>query len=271
MTARRYVFTWNNYPPVEDVHAAADIAVGSGKLDYFCAQEELAPTTGTPHLQGWLYTSTPCRMPAVLKLFKIPGYGQMSLKVALKKFTDQQREDYCTGEQPGAGCIIRAGEFPSGQGARTDIAVVTQAIDEGMTRRELAREFPEQFVRYHRGFDAYRSATRQDRCIDEFHLFIVSGHPGTGKTTAAMEHFSDAYWYTSSPGGWAQRYDGETTLVFDEFNGTHIEYNRALSIFSKGKAELYTKGGSEPCMASTAIILSNQPWSFFYDFSKHNQ
>jgi len=44
--SRKYVFTWNNYPPTYP-----------GTLDdvlckYVVAAEELAPTTGTPHLQG---------------------------------------------------------------------------------------------------------------------------------------------------------------------------------------------------------------------------
>jgi len=44
--ARGWLFTWNNYP---DTYRAA---LDELECRYVCAGEEVAPTTGTPHLQG---------------------------------------------------------------------------------------------------------------------------------------------------------------------------------------------------------------------------
>lgn len=50
--SRGWCFTWNNYPA--DYRTALDAV----DCRYVCAGEEVAPNTGTPHLQGYVYFRT---------------------------------------------------------------------------------------------------------------------------------------------------------------------------------------------------------------------
>jgi len=80
---RSFCFTWNNYP---DDH--------QDRLDqcgyrYVLFGYEWAPTTGTPHLQGFLYFTNAKTLAAVIKL--LPG---VVLLVAKGSYT--QNRVYCT-------------------------------------------------------------------------------------------------------------------------------------------------------------------------------
>lgn len=65
LKSRKWLFTWNNYP------AAYSAFLDQLECRYVCAGEEVAPTTGTPHLQGFVYFRTHKRLGTMRGLF--PG------------------------------------------------------------------------------------------------------------------------------------------------------------------------------------------------------
>lgn len=84
---RNWVFVWNNYP--DDYRLFLDAVVAR----YIIAGEEVAPTTGTPHLQGFIVFRNPLRKRTVLQRLPgshlIPALGSVS-----------QNELYCRKTRP---------------------------------------------------------------------------------------------------------------------------------------------------------------------------
>lgn len=70
--SRRFRFTINNYTCKTVPDKLADIT------EFMCWAEEEAPTTGTPHLQGYLYTRTKRTFKAVKERF-MPDHPNVSL------------------------------------------------------------------------------------------------------------------------------------------------------------------------------------------------
>lgn len=64
--SRKWIFTWNNYPP--NYRTILDAI----ECRYICWGEEVAPTTGTPHLQGFIaFSNSGKRLNGVRQL--LPG------------------------------------------------------------------------------------------------------------------------------------------------------------------------------------------------------
>lgn len=85
--ARAFLFTWNNYS--EDWRAKLE------HLDttYCCAGKETAPTTGTPHIQGYLRFKSPRSFRKLQTDFVKAG---INAHITIAKGTPQQNRTYCT-------------------------------------------------------------------------------------------------------------------------------------------------------------------------------
>ncbi len=113
--SRAWCFTLNNY---------TDAIVESTKAiecEYIIFGKEVAPTTGTPHLQGYVYFANPRMMSGVKKL--LPG---AHLETA--KGNEEQNFKYCSkdGNENGDS-LYEKGIRPS-QGKRTDIDTVKEMV-----------------------------------------------------------------------------------------------------------------------------------------------
>lgn len=85
--SRAWCFTWNNYP--RDYRLRLD----SLDVRFIIAGEELAPTTGTPHLQGYVYYANAVRLATVRR--DLPGSNLL-----IARGTPLQNELYCRKTRP---------------------------------------------------------------------------------------------------------------------------------------------------------------------------
>ena len=65
---RSYLFTWNNYDEASIEYLRSEI---TAKAKYVIWGKEVAPTTGTPHLQGFVSFPNAKTMSAARKLFPL--------------------------------------------------------------------------------------------------------------------------------------------------------------------------------------------------------
>lgn len=86
--SRAWCFTINNYTP-ETVAALNSIPMNLSK-DYMCFQKEVAPTTGTRHIQGYIRWGNPRFFQYVSGV--IPGHVQIARGSA------EQNKAYCSKE-----------------------------------------------------------------------------------------------------------------------------------------------------------------------------
>jgi len=84
---RAWCFTWNNYP--DDYRSVLDVI----ECRYIIAGEELAPDTGTPHLQGYVYFATRKRPTTVMGF--LPG-----CHLSNARGSPGQNRDYCRKTRP---------------------------------------------------------------------------------------------------------------------------------------------------------------------------
>lgn len=136
---RRLVFTINN--PTDDVEQALGDHLESPHVTYAVVGREVAPTTGTPHLQGFIIYKNPQRF----SFFHRHVTSACHLEVARAK--SSVASDYCKKD----GDFEEYGQLPSEQGRRTDLEnfqawVQSQAVQP--SERSIARQFPALYLRY---------------------------------------------------------------------------------------------------------------------------
>lgn len=135
---KRVCFTLNNYTDQDETR----IKDNEEYYQYCVYGRETAPTTGTPHLQGYVNFRTKRAFNAIKELL-----GQ-SAHIESAKGTDQQNRTYC----------IKGGDFveygtPRGQGHRSDLENVVDLIKSGRTIKEIAESETVQFIKYYRGIE----------------------------------------------------------------------------------------------------------------------
>lgn len=135
---RRYCFTLNN---PTDAHRVGLSAI---ECVYIVYGEEIAPTTGTPHLQGFVcFTNGRSIVGIVAEI----GGGHWEPA----RGTSKQAATYCKKD----GNFIERGALPDQHGRRTDIDEIIQWLDDFITdngrapsAREVAKLQPKAMLRY---------------------------------------------------------------------------------------------------------------------------
>jgi len=148
--SNNWSFTINNY--TEDELLACSRAVPQKDAVYIVFQEEVAPTTGTPHIQGYISFDKRIRLTGVKKvlgkrIYAVPSNGSPS-----------SNRTYCTDQtKDGAveGSVREFGTIPEDpkerQGKRSDFEEFRHAVDEGLRCKKKARlQFPALTAKYPR-------------------------------------------------------------------------------------------------------------------------
>lgn len=150
--SRRFCFTLNNYTDAEVAQLRTQCA--HNRIVYAVFGKEIAPTTGTPHLQGFLIFARQQRRTAVLRLF-----GQR-LHLEATRGTSQQARDYCKKD----GNFEEFGTFPESHGRRTDLEEAVAWADEFhadnkrcITLRDVALAHPTIAIKYPRFVEVLQS------------------------------------------------------------------------------------------------------------------
>lgn len=148
--------------------------------------------------------------------------------------------------------------FRSRQGSRSDLLEVQGRLDAGESMSSIAENHFGSFVRYHRGFSAYKllrcaKRTWQTQCI------CIVGPPGCGKTHLVAEMYPEAFWVSQPNGGtlWFDGYDGQETVVFDEFYGW-VQRSLMQRLIDRSPLTVPVKGAMVPFLCKTLIMISNQ-------------
>lgn len=104
--SRGWCFTWNNYP--EEFNVSLDKL----PVEYICWGKETAPSTGTPHLQGYLYFSNARTFSSIQR--KLPGVHLLPArgtgnenKVYCSKGGDFSERGICPGDDVSGGDVER--------------------------------------------------------------------------------------------------------------------------------------------------------------------
>jgi hypothetical protein len=272
--SRAICCTKNNYTD-DDVTKLTDF--GIEKCTYLVYGKEVGKK-GTHHLQIYFelkdaMTYTACQK----KLFKAhyekrKGHPKQAAGYCRKGafeppddkpfdysvFYDEPHETW-DGEQQGE---------ISSQGKRTDIDAPAEALaHEGATLTQIAEDYPVQFVKYHKGFQALRAHVLKPRSLGHMpEVIALWGPTGVGKTRDAyLKFWPDIPHYVWKPsnGGWWDGYDGQDKIIIDEFRA-QMTWSDILGLLDRNEFRAPIKGGFVNIQASKFVITSPFPPDQWY-------
>ena len=234
--SRAFAFTFNNYTPEDEAFLKELEGVS-----YMVFGHEICPTTGTPHLQGYVYFGNPRSIGAIRKLIKC--------HIDIAKGDAESNRVYCTKEDTGG--FFETGLMPA-SGKRNDLVVVQQKIDNGMTWEELMVDEFENCAKYHKFFKEYCTFRAESRNF-KTQVNWFWGPTGTGKSRLALEEAgSDAYWKNDSK--WWCGYSGQENVIIDDIRAGHFTFNALLRLLDRYPLKVEVKGGTVEFVARTIWI-----------------
>lgn len=230
---------------------------------------EVAPKTGTPHLQMYFEFANQKRVSEIRQL--------TSSRVAIfqRRGTPLQASDYCkyadynkhtrqTREYKHPNKFFEYGEI-SHQGKRTDWESAVSALQNGDCVTSVIDAQPHLLPNI-RALREYSGMVSKSTHRD-VKVYVIYGESGSGKTRWAYENYPDLF--SKPDGAWWDGYSGQKTILLDDFYGTDIPYNTILKVLDRYPLSLPVKGGFVPAMYDTVIITSNKnPESWYYESSR---
>lgn len=241
--ARRFVFTINN--PQSPLSFSPET---HPLISYAVWQRELAPTTGTPHFQGYLEVKRASRFTA---LHKYPGLEHASFQTA--KGSAEQNFQYCTKENSREDGPWTYGT-PAKQGVATGLTAAKRALDEGLPEADIANDYFPEWCRFNRAFTQYKKLKQEPRNFKTEVIFLY-GPPGTGKSSWIKENSPDCHW--KSQDKWFDGYDGTSDVALDDFYGW-IPYSQMLRLMDRYPTDVEVKGGKVTFAPKRLFITSNK-------------
>lgn len=231
-----------------------------------CYQLEKCGSTDREHVQGYIEYNKPRKFNSVLK--DLP----QSTHLELARGNRKQCVDYCSkSETRVAGPWIDDVLLETkGQGHRTDLFDVgKQIIEGGLDEIQLATERPDIILKYPRGVrELYgiSALKSKSRLRTDIRVEVIWGPAGTGKTRFAMARLESAFLLDSSNSDtlWFDGYQGEETLVLDDFYGW-IRHGNLLRLLDIYPYRCPIKGGHTYANWTTVYITSNRHPSAWYE------
>lgn len=258
MTSRGWCFTY--FLADDD---KGQLKVDETKIKYLCCQQELTKD-GKRHLQGYAEFLNAHRMGSAKLLLAACGMGG-SVHLEPRKGTPQQAADYCKKSESAIhGTFQEWGKLAKGPGQRTDLEKVGDLVRGKSTMAEIAGAHTATFIRYGRGIERARQVLNKSPKWRKLTITVLVGKAGTGKTRYAMENaIGDIYTLASTSPEWWDGYDGEKSLLIDDYYGG-IPYERFLRILDGYALNLPVKGGFTAAHYTQVFITSNKPWASWY-------
>lgn len=277
---RGWKWTLNNYTD-EEVAALCEkgdcIGDGKGAVAYLAWGREVAPTTGTPHLQGVVVFKNERKFSGVVKWF---ANQRISIKHPRPGQTCGDMDAYtkkdCTPDNP----HTAYGKPPMANGVRRGFDEAVEAVQGGMRLEQVARDFGSEWVRYNRGLSSLKEMLVGHRVPDKPPFVVwLYGNAGSGKSHTAVRvgELMGDYYIVAPPratGGtvWFGGYEQNRVLIFDEFRVANLGIPTLLRIMDKYQLMVEGKGTQLKLNSPYIIFTSIQkPSEMFAAFDQNEQ
>ena len=241
--AVKFAVTINNY----DENSLEDL-IKSDKWKYYVFGKEIAPETGTKHLQGYIVFKNRLRMNQVQDLLKHKAHVEVARTshAANIKYCKKEGDFIEDGEIPIDGCI---------KGAEA-----TKEKWDNVRKLASANNFAEIpsdiYVRYIRNLkqiaiDNWTPPADLESVCGIWYF----GQSGNGKSTKARNDFPNAYFKRANK--WFDGYQGQETIIIDDLDKTHDFLAYDLKIWTdKFSFTAETKGGHILIRPKNIVVTS---------------
>ncbi len=236
--SRRFCYTINNYTE-EELKDFIKLAESLENHRYICFGLEIAPTTGTKHIQGYIELNESQRYSFLHKYFNFKRDKKI-LKFHIenangtaeenKVYTGKDNEFYEFGE-------------PIKQGARTDLIEIKMLVkDNPKNLNKIIDERANnlQQLKFAQSIQPIYLSDRNPKFPP--HVFWIFGSTGVGKTSLVYRNFDDVC-SVSSPRWAGTGYNQNECLLFDDIREFDIAFNDLLKITDRFPYTLERKHG----------------------------
>jgi len=233
---------------------------------YLVFQQERGSGTSREHLQGYVQLNRRCTMATV----KRDVFMSTSVHLEIARGTPTQNTTYCTKEEGRISGPYEFGTVQDGQGHRTDLDAAAQLVlNSGAAR--VAREMPATYIRYSRGLHSLESELHRsdsDVLRPPVSCAVLWGPTDVGKSHAAvtLDTSEETFIVPIQNSGalWFDGYNGQRTIIFDDFEPKCVPYRTLLRICDRYRLELPVKGGFVVGKWSNVIFTANDPPDQWY-------
>lgn len=253
---RRYRFTLNNYTQEEEELLCQFAKLP--KVRYLCYGYEIAPTTGTPHLQGFIQFNEGVTIKWIKEKSAVSRACFLSADCSV-----EANVAYC--KKDGRG-FIEYGQKTQ-QGCRTDLSSIRDEIISGkISSIEVVKKDKgvKYYSKYKASWDACDQLALRNQTI--FREKPVSkwiwGPTGSGKSESVFSFCEKNGYLTASdvhiwaPEEFQDRYIGQPVVIIDEFRGG-IKYELLLRMTDRYICTLKRKGKTDIYFAPKYIFITS--------------
>lgn len=239
---RNVCWTLNNYTNEDAQNIAKDKC-----FDYVVFGFEIAPETGTPHLQGYAELAKRTEFNTVAKMYK--------WHIERRKGSQQQAIEYCKKE----GNVVERGKKRE-QGHRADLDIVrAEAFENGMRGVTTWANF--QGMKVAEKFLTYNEPARDWKP----EVIWLWGKTGAGKSKKAREICGDGDTFTKNTGHkWWDGYDSHENIIIDDFRDSWWSLTYMLALLDRYEFQVEIKGGLRQIRAKRIVITSLYPPESMY-------
>jgi len=221
---------------------------------------EVAPTTGTPHLQMYMEFKSQKRISELRSL--------ISPRAAFfkRKGNPIQASSYCRGDytttkgkyKPKNDVVFEYGEL-SKQGERSDWRSARDLLHDGRSVVDVIETQPHLLPNI-RALTQYQTLISKSS-HRELKVIVLYGVSGSGKTRWAFDNYPELF--SKPDGDWWDGYANQQTVLLDDFAGG-LPFHTLLKVADRYPLSLPVKGGFVPAQYTTLIITSNKHPSQWY-------
>ena len=248
---RNFCFTLNNYTNEELKYIQE---LGLKEYRYIIVGQEIAPSTGTPHLQGFVIWNNAKSLKASIK--KLPKRAH----VEVCKGTPYENYMYCNKD---GNVVWEHGDRPEkvGQGKRNDLLEIKNKIKNNINIKTLLEEddiVNYQQLKYAEYLKKYYEVKRDWKTEVKWYY----GATGTGKTKTAYEEMveeaqnEDNIYFSMDTGKWWEGYDAQEYVIIDDMRADFLKYHQLLKLLDRYPYKVETKGSTRQFVAKKIIITS---------------
>lgn len=269
-------FVINNYTEHAVRHLIRKFQEGvdNGLIAYACFGKEVAPSTGTPHLQGYVRLSHRIYMYRwMTEIFDQANMTPCYPDLEVASYGDEANMRYCSKTRPGDtpneyfvefGTIKRSRK----RGKRTDLTEMTHWIMNNPNTEiaEFISMWPNCWIRYQKAIEKTYEIARQNAGNDlrkkGVKVYWHFGETATGKSKWLDEYvkanFDKANVYNKEGGKWWCGYNTQRCVKMDDFRGSDMTLKDLLKLCDKYDFTPERKGGRVNVVADTVIITCDQ-------------
>lgn len=233
----------------------------SDKVKYFAYGDEVCPTTGRAHKQGFAYAHKPMRFTTWKSLFPTAHIEEMRGNL-------RQNIDYCSKEST----LIEHGEKPMENGKKRSFQEFHDRMHEGEKIMDIATSGDAEMSKIHcmygRGLEKQEQYLIGKRLEGDYtmpEVYIRWGEAGSGKTRYVFENEPQLYTMPDNTAQWLGNYNGEPAVLFDDVEANSIPtiglFKRLLDRYPK---EYPIKGGFVWFKPKRIYITSNSHWTTWW-------